>query len=110
SSHLARGARGASRSAGGARRVASRRSVVAPRGHQIGRRRARAREEREGLTMSCAHGLLQNETAFAIDASRIVFGAGCLDELGEHARSFGARRVALFTDRTVGKLAHVARA
>ncbi|HEY2365455.1 MAG TPA: iron-containing alcohol dehydrogenase, partial [Polyangiaceae bacterium] len=60
--------------------------------------------------MSCAHGLLQNETAFAIDASRIVFGAGCVDELGAHAKSLGATRVALFTDRAVGKLEHVARA
>ena len=60
--------------------------------------------------MSCAHQLVENETAFAIDASRIVFGAGCLDELGTHAKSLGATRVALFTDRAVGKLAHVARA
>jgi alcohol dehydrogenase class IV len=60
--------------------------------------------------MSCAHGLLQNETAFAIDASRIVFGAGCLDELGVHAKTVGATRVAVFTDRAVGKLEHVARA
>ncbi len=60
--------------------------------------------------MSCAHGLLQNETAFAIDASRIVFGAGALGELGEHANALGATRVALFTDRAVGKLEHVARA
>ena len=60
--------------------------------------------------MSCAHGLLQNETAFAIDASRIVFGAGCLDELGSQAKALGATRVALFTDRAVAKLAHVARA
>jgi alcohol dehydrogenase class IV len=61
--------------------------------------------------MSCAHQLLQqNEAAFAIDASRIVFGARTLDELGDHARSVGATRVALFTDRAVGKLEHVARA
>src|SRR4249919_13807 len=60
--------------------------------------------------MSCAHQLLQNEAAFAIDASRIVFGARTLDELGEHARSLGATRLGLFTDRAVGKLEHVARA
>jgi len=60
--------------------------------------------------MSCAHGLMQNETAFAIDASRIVFGAGVLGEIGEQAKALGAKRVALFTDRTVGKLEHVARA
>src|SRR5512143_2461019 len=60
--------------------------------------------------MSCAHALVQNETAFAIDASRIVFGAGALDELGEHVKSLGCKRVALFTDVSVGKLEHVARA
>jgi hypothetical protein len=54
--------------------------------------------------MSCAHGLLQNETAFAIDASRIVFGAGCLDELGVHAKTVGATRVAVFNHSAVGKL------
>ena len=61
--------------------------------------------------MTCAHSLLaENETAFAIDASRIVFGHGALDELGEHAKTFDCRRVALFTDARVGKLEHVARA
>jgi alcohol dehydrogenase class IV len=60
--------------------------------------------------MACAHGLLQNETAFAIDASRIVFGAGALDELGDHVKALGAKRVALFTDRAVAQLEHVARA
>ena len=61
--------------------------------------------------MTCAHGLLQNhEAAFAIDASRIVFGPRTLDEVGEHAKSLGAKRVALFTDRAVGKLEHVSRA
>jgi hydroxyacid-oxoacid transhydrogenase len=64
--------------------------------------------------MSCAHALVTNaggnESAFAIDASRIVFGAGALDELGEHVKSLGGTRVALFTDRSVGKLEHVARA
>ncbi len=60
--------------------------------------------------MSCAHAIVQNETAFAIDASRIVFGARCLDELGAHVASLGCTRVALFTDHAVGRLEHVARA
>ena len=61
--------------------------------------------------MSCAHSVSsQFESAFAIDASRIVFGAGALDEVGEHGKTLGCRRVALFTDRRVGALEHVARA
>ncbi len=60
--------------------------------------------------MSCAHAIIQNETAFAIDASRIVFGEGALDELGAHAASLGAKRIALFTDARVGALEHVSRA
>ncbi len=61
--------------------------------------------------MSCAHWLTSSfETAFAIEAPRIVFGAGALAELGESVRSFGCRRVALFTDRSIAKLEHVARA
>jgi len=61
--------------------------------------------------MSCAHSLLGgNETAFAIDASRIVFGHGSRDEIGEHVAALGARRVALFTDARVGALEIAARA
>src|SRR4051812_29974747 len=72
--------------------------------------------------MTCchhAHGLLfaaadagagaPAESAFAIDLSRIVFGRGALDEVGDHARALGCTRVALFTDRTVGALEHVRR-
>ena len=51
-----------------------------------------------------------HESALAIDASRIVFGPGVLDELGDHARSLGCRRVAVFTDRRLKALEHVARA
>ncbi len=61
--------------------------------------------------MSCAHAVTsQFESAFAIDMSRIVFGHGALDELGEHVKSLGCRRIALFTDPRVGALEHVARA
>ena len=48
--------------------------------------------------MSCAHSLLQNETCFVIDSSKIVFGHGALDELGAHVAGFSCQRVALFTD------------
>ncbi|RDH79678.1 iron-containing alcohol dehydrogenase [Mycolicibacterium moriokaense] len=57
--------------------------------------------------MSCCHyqpvgeGL---ETAFTVDASRITFGRGCLDELGDRARAIGMTRVALFSDATVSGL------
>ncbi len=55
--------------------------------------------------MSCAH-----ETAFAIEAPRIVFGRGALDELGDQARALGVRRIALFTDRGLAQGPHVHKA
>jgi alcohol dehydrogenase class IV len=61
--------------------------------------------------MTCWHYYAPDparETAFAIDASRIVFGAGALAELGEHVRALGCKRVALFTDRGVAALRHLA--
>jgi hydroxyacid-oxoacid transhydrogenase len=60
--------------------------------------------------VSCAHSLVSAETAFAVDMSRIVFGPGSLDELGDAVRSLGCKRVALFTDARVAKLEHLARA
>ncbi|MEZ4307759.1 MAG: iron-containing alcohol dehydrogenase [Polyangiaceae bacterium] len=56
--------------------------------------------------MSCAHGLAATdfETAFSVDASAITFGHGALAELGDHARSLGMARVALFTDPRVRAL------
>ena len=44
------------------------------------------------------------EGAFAIDASRVTFGRGCLREAGDRARALGMRRVALFTDRRIAAL------
>lgn len=59
--------------------------------------------------MACAHGLVENgDEAFSIDASNLVFGRGVLAETGDHARALGARRVALFTDRRLAALVHVA--
>jgi alcohol dehydrogenase class IV len=55
----------------------------------------------------CHHYFAQAEggdSAFAIDASHLVFGPGVLQEAGDHARALGMRRVALFTDRGVAKL------
>jgi len=37
-----------------------------------------------------------------------VFGPGVLSEAGEHARTLGMKRAALFTDKRVGALQHVA--
>ena len=61
--------------------------------------------------MSCCHYYAiseGHESAFAVDISSIVFGAGVLSEAGEHARALGMRRTALFTDKRVGALQHVA--
>ena len=67
--------------------------------------------------MACAHGWMveAGDLAFSIDASNMVFGRGALAEVGDHilavcmqyART-APRRVALFTDRYVGALEHVA--
>ena len=70
--------------------------------------------------MACAHGWMveAGDLAFSIDASNLVFGRGALAELGDHVisacmqnagnRQERPRRVALFTDRYVGALEHVA--
>lgn len=58
--------------------------------------------------MSCCHyqptgdGL---DTAFTVDASRITFGRGSLNELGDRAKALGMTRVALFSDAVVAELA-----
>ncbi len=44
------------------------------------------------------------DTTFAIEATKIKFGAGALNEIGYDARALGMSRVALFTDPRVGKL------
>ncbi len=57
--------------------------------------------------MSCCHyqpvgdGL---DTAFTVDASRVTFGRGCLNEVGDRATALGMGRVALFTDPVVAEL------
>jgi hydroxyacid-oxoacid transhydrogenase len=62
--------------------------------------------------MACAHGWLADagDLAFSIDPSRLVFGRGALAEVGDHLRAecVPNARVALFTDRNVGALEHVA--
>jgi hydroxyacid-oxoacid transhydrogenase len=46
----------------------------------------------------------EGERGFEIDATRVRFGRGLLDEVGASAKAFGMTRVALFTDRDVAKL------
>ena len=61
--------------------------------------------------MTCCHYYAiteGHESAFAVDISSIVFGPGVLKEAGEHARTLGMKRAALFTDKRVGALQHVA--
>jgi len=61
--------------------------------------------------MGCCHPYYtpthEGDGAFVIDASRIVFGAGCLAEAGDHARSLGMRRVGIYTDAGVRRLPYV---
>lgn len=61
--------------------------------------------------MGCCHHYFSNtpegDGAFVIDASRIVFGAGCLAEAGDHAKSLGMRRIGIYTDAGVRRLPYV---
>lgn len=60
--------------------------------------------------MSCCHFYAPIEgadTAFSVDTNAITFGKGCLAEAGDHARSLGVFRIALFTDSVLVKLPHV---
>ena len=56
--------------------------------------------------MTCCHYQPSDggDAAFTVDASRITFGRGCIDELGDRARALGMTRVALFTDATLVRL------
>ena len=48
------------------------------------------------------------ETAFQVDASRVIYGSGALRETGLAAKELGMTRVALFTDERVAGLEPVA--
>lgn len=61
--------------------------------------------------MMCRHyeiGLDGADTAFSVDASSVTFGAGCLSEAGDIAKSLGIGRIALFTDQGLVGAGHVA--
>lgn len=47
------------------------------------------------------------EYALVLDANKEIFGAGSLAEVGAHAKALGMTRVALYTDRTLARLACV---
>ena len=51
-----------------------------------------------------------HETILEVEAPRIKFGRGAIAEVGAEAAALGLRRVALFTDRHVAKLALLERA
>jgi alcohol dehydrogenase class IV len=61
--------------------------------------------------MSCCHHYFTategGDEAFVVDASRVVFGAGALAESGDHAKSLGMTRVAVFTDKGVRRHPYV---
>jgi hydroxyacid-oxoacid transhydrogenase len=57
--------------------------------------------------MTCCHYQLAGdgyESAFTVDASRVTFGRGCIEEVGERAKALGMTRVALFSDAIVAGL------
>ena len=63
--------------------------------------------------MGCCHYYAPadgKESAFSIDISSIVFGSGVLAELGEHAKTLGMTRVALYTDKRIRALPFFAEA
>jgi hydroxyacid-oxoacid transhydrogenase len=55
--------------------------------------------------MSCCHDHYApspgGDRGFEVDATRVRFGRGLLDETGDAARALGMRRVALFTDEAL---------
>jgi hydroxyacid-oxoacid transhydrogenase len=64
--------------------------------------------------MACCHGYAitdggadGGDAVFSIDPASVTFGRGALAEVGDHLGALGARRVALFTDRTLAHLAPV---
>jgi len=60
--------------------------------------------------MGCCHAYFANtgigDDAFTIDAARLTFGAGCLNEAGDQAKALGMTRVAVYTDARVRRLPH----
>jgi len=62
------------------------------------------------MKMACGHyghGVEGGDEAFSVDASNVTFGAGCLREAGDIARSLGMSRIGLFTDDVLVSTPHV---
>ena len=49
------------------------------------------------------------EKIFSVESSKVKFGRGALEEVGNDARSLGMNRVAIFTDKMVVKLPPVSK-
>ena len=47
------------------------------------------------------------DRVFSVEAPKIKFGRGSLQEVGDDAKAFGMTRVAVFTDPRVGQMEHV---
>lgn len=62
--------------------------------------------------MGCCHHYFTategGEEVFAVDVSSIAYGPGALAEAGEQAKALGIRRIALFTDKRLAALEHLA--
>ncbi|MDE0978278.1 MAG: iron-containing alcohol dehydrogenase, partial [Arenicellales bacterium] len=57
--------------------------------------------------MACCHYYQLTpggDQLFSVDVSKVRFGPGAIDELGQEARLLGIKRVAVFTDRRVAEL------
>jgi alcohol dehydrogenase class IV len=61
--------------------------------------------------MPCCQGypfVAGGDTAFQVDAARVIYGSGALREAGDAAKEMGMTRVALFTDPVMARLEPVA--
>ena len=59
--------------------------------------------------MACCHYFAPSDGgdgAFSVEGATVAFGAGVLNEAGDHAAALGLRRVALMTDKVLAGLPH----
>lgn len=57
------------------------------------------------MTLGSYYQFQENkESAFVVEATKIKFGKGTMHEIGEDARAFGLKRVAIYTDPIVAHL------
>jgi hydroxyacid-oxoacid transhydrogenase len=63
--------------------------------------------EKELFMHCCAYYNLtghEGDPSFTVDVNQFTFGRGALNEVGDHAKALGMKRVAIMTDPTVAKL------